>query len=142
MSQPALSFFSRLVLAWRILTDASLAAQAATPALADRAPAQPKPEEKTESLAENSTTGALQLLGMLQQHGRLIDFLQEDVSAFSDTALKTVSAVPKFSFSLRAAAAAACFRATLNNAFDISLAIRSSRDLMAILFISSSNSRL
>jgi hypothetical protein len=36
------------------------------------------------ALREASSDSALQLLGLLQQEGRLVDFLQEDVSAYSD----------------------------------------------------------
>lgn len=93
MSQPALSFFSRLALAWRVLTDASLAARAAAPAPLDSAPARHEKIDEAESLTENSVTGALQLLSMLQQHGRLIDFLQEDVSAFSDAEIGAAARV-------------------------------------------------
>ncbi len=91
MSDQELSFFSRLMLAfeafWRALTDAGFAAGLdrllrGEPSARVTAPASPAPESA--SLRETSTDSALQLLGLLQQDGRLVDFLQEDVSAYSD----------------------------------------------------------
>lgn len=40
--------------------------------------------QPTPSLAEVNPDAALQLLGLLQREGRLIDFLQEDTSRYSD----------------------------------------------------------
>lgn len=91
MSDRDLSFFSRLMLAlaafWRALTDKEFA-----PGLARLLHGEPiaptaKPvsaDHKPNPLREASTDSALQLLGLLQQEGRLVDFLQEDVSAYSD----------------------------------------------------------
>ena len=91
MSPQELSFFSRLMLAfaafWRAITDPAFAAgldrlirgAASAP---DPKPVVPAPEPPP--LRETSTDSALQLLGLLQQEGRLVDFLQEDVSAYSD----------------------------------------------------------
>jgi len=90
-SQP--SFLTRVSIAftafWRILTDREFAQAAAqlragegaatTLAVPEPVPA-PKP-----LLAEAPPDAALQLLGMLQQGGRFIDFLEEDVAAYSDT---------------------------------------------------------
>jgi hypothetical protein len=75
---PVPSFFSRLGLAFRVLGDASLAAKVLsleTPAPAEK-PAEPPPEI--------THAAGLAVLALLQREGRLIDFLQEDVSAFSD----------------------------------------------------------
>lgn len=91
MSHRELSFLSRLMLAfaafWRAITDPGFAAglerlvrgEASAPGPKPVAPA-PEPPP----LRETSTDSALQLLGLLQQEGRFVDFLQEDVSAFSD----------------------------------------------------------
>lgn len=46
------------------------------------APAEPKPALRI--LKESSPDAALQLLGILQRDARLIDFAQEDLSAYSD----------------------------------------------------------
>jgi len=75
---PELSFFARLKLAFRVLGNASLAQQVAVlePA-AEALPAAPPPPEKTHA-------AGLAVLALLQREGRLIDFLQEDVSSFSD----------------------------------------------------------
>lgn len=91
MSDQQLSFFSRLVLAfaafWRAITDAGFAAglhrlldgSSSAPSVKPAVPAAaPTP------LREVSTDSALQLLGLFQQDGRLVDFLREDVSAYSD----------------------------------------------------------
>ncbi len=103
--QPTPSFFARLLLAWvayfRVLFDAQFAAGVVR--LREGAPALPPPEtrepieeparkkkEKKEKAAppvvlkEATPDAALQLLGLLQREGRFIDFLEEDVSGFSD----------------------------------------------------------
>jgi len=72
-----LSFFARLKLAFRVLGNPSLAQQVALLEPAAEAPATPPPPEKTHA-------AGLALLALLQREGRLIDFLQEDVSSFSD----------------------------------------------------------
>jgi hypothetical protein len=85
------SFFARIALAYvaffRVLFDGMFAGrvlgltQGAEPA----APAPTKaPEPPAPKLREAPVDSALQLLGLLQREGRLIDFLQEDISAFSD----------------------------------------------------------
>ncbi|MDX1605531.1 MAG: DUF2760 domain-containing protein [Candidatus Competibacterales bacterium] len=78
MSETPPSFLARLALAWRSLTDSAFAARAAT---LDSAPAEPPPRPELQQAAPDS---ALQLLGLLQQEGRLVDFLREDVSSYSD----------------------------------------------------------
>ena len=89
MPESTPSAFSRLVLAlatfWRILVDARLAAQVAT--LRVGGPASPAPDDQSRSaprLREAEPNAGLQLLGLLQQEGRLIDFLEEDVAAYTD----------------------------------------------------------
>lgn len=76
------SFFARIGLAFRVLGNASLAAQVAsleTAAAAPKpAPAAPPPPEKTHA-------AGLAVLALLQREGRLIDFLREDVGGFSDS---------------------------------------------------------
>jgi hypothetical protein len=72
------SFFARLRLAWRCLCDARLAVRV-TQALA------PEPvAASTVVPAERVHASGLAVLAMLQREGRLIDFLQEDVTTFSD----------------------------------------------------------
>lgn len=46
--------------------------------------AEPKPAPKTVTLKEASPDAALQLLGLLQQESRFIDFVEEDIQSFSD----------------------------------------------------------
>lgn len=44
-----------------------------------------KPPETPKPPAKPSQASALQLLGILQREGRLVDFLQEDIAGFSDS---------------------------------------------------------
>lgn len=88
MTQTKTSFFTRLALAWRTLVDAQFAA-AVTRLITGESPAPgaPVPGEVKPAppqLKEISPESALQLLGLLQQEGRFLDFIQEDVSAFTD----------------------------------------------------------
>jgi len=88
MSESAPSVFRRLALLLatfrRILTDAPFAdcvaelhTDGATAALDARG-------RKTPRLREAEPNAGLQLLGLLQKEGRFVDFLQEDVGAYSD----------------------------------------------------------
>jgi hypothetical protein len=97
------SFFARLALAFaaffRVLFNAAYAgrvlrladgdAPASAPAAVPAAPPPPAPPK----LREVPTDGALQLLGLLQREGRLIDFLQEDVSNYSDAEIGAAARV-------------------------------------------------
>lgn len=91
-----LSFATRLWFAWlcffRVLFDGAFAARAwsardASPPLdaesTSETPAS-TPAPATTASEAPSSDAALQLLGLLQREGRLIDFLQQDVAAFSD----------------------------------------------------------
>ncbi len=88
MNEPKPSFFTRLLLAlgayWRILFDPDFAAgvlrlrRGELPAAARVAEGKPAP------LREALPDSALQLLGLLQQEGRFVDFIEEDVATFSD----------------------------------------------------------
>ncbi len=72
----SLSFFARVGLAFRVLGNGVLAGKVAALEAAPEKPAEP-PAEKTHA-------AALALLALLQREGRLVDFLQEDLSAYSD----------------------------------------------------------
>lgn len=78
MSASPPGFLDRLALAWRVLTDPVFAARLREPEPAQQSAPQPAP------LRSAAPDSALQLLGLLQQEGRLVDFLEEDVSAYSD----------------------------------------------------------
>ena len=81
------SFFARLGLALRVLGDAVLAGKVA----ALESPAAPaKPAELP---PERTHAAGLAVLGLLQREGRLIDFLQEDVAAFSDAEIGAAARV-------------------------------------------------
>lgn len=75
---PEPSFFARLKLAFRVLGDASLAREVALLAPATEGAPVETPPEKTHA-------SGLAVLALLQREGRLIDFLKEDVSGFSDS---------------------------------------------------------
>jgi hypothetical protein len=90
MTKPNPSFFRRLALAWRMLFDVEFATDVErVEGGGPPAPAAPEPTP----LKETSPDAALQLLGLLQQEGRLIDFLQEDISHFSDTEIGAAARV-------------------------------------------------
>lgn len=83
-----------IVLPFRVLFDGALAARVSRAADgAEALPPAPEPkpepalkeaEPPKEVEPEPDATPALQLLAILQREGRFIDFLQEDVSGFSD----------------------------------------------------------
>ena len=87
MSDETSSLFVRVWLAWvcffRVIFDPTFAMRvqsARAPSLAAPAPAPPQA-----SVAPQPTsTAALQLLSLFQRQGRLVDFLQQDIAAFSD----------------------------------------------------------
>lgn len=110
------SFFARLFLAWvayfRTLFDAEFAAgvvrlRAGEPALPppkeepaargeDEAPKKKKTAKAKAAAPVLKAAGpeaALQLLGLLQREGRFVDFLEEDVSGFSDAEIGAAARV-------------------------------------------------
>jgi hypothetical protein len=94
MSEAKLSFSSRLILAfvafWRTLVDAEFAAgverisRGGEAAMAPEPPTSAAAEAPAPRLLETDIASALQLLGLLQQEGRFVDFLQEDVAGYTD----------------------------------------------------------
>ena len=93
---PSLSFFARLKLATRVLTDALFAQQIVAGLQAPEA----RPEAEIPAVAPAPAVPAhqqhasgLAVLGLLQREGRLIDFLQEDVAAFSDAEIGAAARV-------------------------------------------------
>jgi hypothetical protein len=81
------SFFARLRTALQVLTDAAFArdVQQGLQALraAERKQA-PKPGLSPQRAPERENASGLFLLSAMQREGRLIDFLQQEVAAFSD----------------------------------------------------------
>ena len=81
------SFGARLALAvkcfWRTLSNPETAQQIA-PLLSGRPAAVPAPQPETALPPERKHASGLYLLSLLQREGLLIDFLQEDVTSFSD----------------------------------------------------------
>jgi hypothetical protein len=89
MTEPTPSFISRLGLAFavffRTLLDAQFAASIRQ--LLTGTGGAPAPQQVTAEapkLLDTNPDSALQLLGLLQQEGRLVDFLEEDVAQYSD----------------------------------------------------------
>jgi hypothetical protein len=83
------TFFARIGLAlrafFRVLSDAVFAAQLVRLEAGGSSPvAAPTPAPEPPKLRTAPTDAALQLLGLLQREGRLIDFLQEDMAGYSD----------------------------------------------------------
>jgi hypothetical protein len=87
VNEPIPSFFTRLCLAFkcffRTLSDGDFAARV-IPLLLGEQSAKPSVRPAAPSFKEAQPEAALQLLGLLQQEGRFIDFLEEDVTGFSD----------------------------------------------------------
>jgi hypothetical protein len=96
MSLPSLSFPSRLWLSWvcafRVLFDGQFAARVARLREAEPLPAElpasktsrPNAPEAAVPNQPSASTGALQLLSLLQREGRFVDFVQQDVAGFGD----------------------------------------------------------
>ena len=57
------------------------------------APPAPAPPAPAPKLLAPPTDSALQLLGLLQREGRLVDFLQEDVSSYADAEIGAAARV-------------------------------------------------
>jgi hypothetical protein len=90
VNEPIPSFFARVAIALRLffraLSNPDFAARMArdeTGTPAGKEPAKPAPAQPV--FKEALPDSALQLLGLLQQEGRFIDFIEEDVSGFSDS---------------------------------------------------------
>ncbi|HET9932505.1 MAG TPA: DUF2760 domain-containing protein [Polyangiaceae bacterium] len=97
MTAAPVSFLTRLWLCWvcwfRVLFDGAFAARVLSAESGDDARAPdalaPAPEPKPapaqrEAEANLGVDGALSLLALFQREGRLLDFLQQDVTAFGD----------------------------------------------------------
>ena len=95
MTEARPTFFARLFLAivayWRTLLDADFAAGVVRLRRGELPPPEEEPEKPEEpepepppALEEAPPDSAQQLLGVFQREGRFVDFLQEDVSSFSD----------------------------------------------------------
>ncbi len=88
------SFFARLKMAGRVLTDAAWARRISSPPSIIAPPSPPAPvAAPVARTPEQDHRSGLTVLAMLQREGRLIDFLQEDVSAFSDAEIGAAARV-------------------------------------------------
>jgi hypothetical protein len=104
MSSTDPSFFVRLALAFqvffRVLFNAVFASRVQRLGPGTREDAQPAevkpqagPSVPAAALRELPSQSALQLLGLLQREGRLVDFLQEDIAGYSDAQIGAVARV-------------------------------------------------
>lgn len=88
MKEPGTSFFPRFSLAlrtfFRIVFDAGFAASVLRLDEQPDSPAGERMQPSPPAFKEAVPDSALQLLGLLQQEGRFVDFLEEDVGGFSD----------------------------------------------------------
>ena len=89
MARTTPSFFRRIGLAFSVLFNAERAAQLQHDEAEDEQPAAdasiaPAAEPQPVILRETTPEAALQLLGLLQRDARFIDFIEEDVKAYSD----------------------------------------------------------
>jgi hypothetical protein len=90
----SISFFGRLSLAFRVLFDSELARTvAASDPTRSAASNRTAPQPKAAPPAEKVHASALALLATLQREGRLIDFLKQDIAAFSDEEVGAASRV-------------------------------------------------
>jgi hypothetical protein len=102
VNDPKPPFLTRFVLAFavffRLLRDAAFAgnvkrmATLPVPAEPEPTPA-PEPPPPAPKLHQAETDAALQLLALLQREGRLLDFLEEDVSGYSDAEIGAAARV-------------------------------------------------
>jgi hypothetical protein len=93
----SLSFASRVGLAFvaffRVLSDGVFAHRVSIARLPAPAPVTPEPVKPQTKVTEADTRAALQLLGLLQREGRLVDFLMDDIAAFSDAEIGAAARV-------------------------------------------------
>jgi hypothetical protein len=91
------SFFSRIAIACKIIFSKAYATSLfqleGSPAQAIEDTIIIEPIESVSTLKHTDQESALQLLAILQKEGRLIDFINEDVSAFSDEQVAAASRV-------------------------------------------------
>lgn len=99
METKPVGFFSRLVLALRVLFASGIAEKLVL-ALTGETAARPLLEDRKEEAATprhdrqaDYTTGAKYMLALLQREGRFVDFLQEEVSGFTDSEIGAAARV-------------------------------------------------
>lgn len=97
MAESPPSLFARLLIALdlfrRVLGNPRFAAEAARLRAGWATSESPVGGAERPSLREPEPNAALQLLGLLQRDGRLIDFLEEEVAAYSDSEIGAAARV-------------------------------------------------
>jgi hypothetical protein len=98
--EPTLPFLTRLWFAWicffRVLFDGGFASRAWDAREPRALPPPPEPariEPAKPAAAPPTTDAGLQLLGLFQREGRLVDFLEQEIAAFSDGEIGAVARV-------------------------------------------------
>jgi hypothetical protein len=94
------SFFARLLLSWscffRVLFDPEFALRVTDLGRGLPSLPEPEPEPEPQKPAPDQSLavqGALQVLALLQREGRLIDFLQQDITGFADAQIGVAARV-------------------------------------------------
>jgi len=87
------TFGRRLGLAWSSFFRALFSPAWAQHCLSAPAPSDPPPRAPLPPKTAEAPTAALQLLGILQREGRLVDFAQQDVAGFSDAEIGAAARV-------------------------------------------------
>ncbi len=100
MNEPTLSFFNRLSLAFgvffRTISNPNFAAGVLRITQGEKAEEAPPRQAKAaepHAFKEPPPDSAMQLLGLLQQEGRFIDFIEEDVTGFTDAEIGAAARV-------------------------------------------------
>jgi hypothetical protein len=89
-SPEGISFFGRIAMALRLVFSPDFAKRACD---ALRESEAKSPAAQVEISAEKKQAAGLLLLQMLQREGRLVDFLQQDITAFADEEVGTAARV-------------------------------------------------
>lgn len=92
MSEPKPGFGARLSLAFKVLFDADCALKLER-ALRGETHSPEAPAPQAAPLRRTEPDSALQLLGLLQRDGRFIDFLEEDVTQYTDAQIGAAARV-------------------------------------------------
>ena len=89
MAEPNPTFFIRFFMAfavfWRVLVDPEFGRAVRQLRRGESEPLPGRAEAERPLLKEAEPNAALQLLVLLQQEGRFVDFLEEDVAGYSDS---------------------------------------------------------
>jgi len=80
----AIRCFFLILFARRLPSDAAALLPAPPAPEPPKLPPGPSPDDLVKARNESASRGAVQLLALLQREGRLIDFLEEDITTYAD----------------------------------------------------------